>query len=191
MLYAGEQLDLEAIAARDLDASGRPVIYVGEVARVNEPGYPTRTMFCQQVSNYSEQEGEPLPNLYWFTAIRVPQSHKQDGRFAFIRNHLLDGDAVPMAFIKTKPRLALERLRARLDGMGVVPKSAKTKQLVLKPECQDVATDFESEFRFRGCTCFISPPCIYCMHEGNPLNLEGADDAWMEVEDGVELGGEA
>lgn len=38
---------------------------------------------------------------------------------------------------------------------------------------------FSSEYERRGCTCFISPPCGYCTHPGNPLNLEETDDAWV------------
>lgn len=54
---------------------------------------------------------------------------------------------------------------------------------ILKPEYQELADDFEMESRDRGCTCFISPPCSYCTHEGNPANLEGDDDAWIDPEE--------
>ncbi len=33
-----------------------------------------------------------------------------------------------------------------------------------------------------GCTCFISPPCSYCTHPGNPLNQENDKSAWVSVE---------
>lgn len=32
----------------------------------------------------------------------------------------------------------------------------------------------------RGCTCFLSPPCGWCTHPGNPLNQE-EDEAWELV----------
>jgi len=50
--------------------------------------------------------------------------------------------------------------------------------MVLKPEWQEVADEFFSNMRDRGCTCFISPPCSYCTHEGNPTNLDETDEAW-------------
>lgn len=58
----------------------------------------------------------------------------------------------------------------------------------LKREWQVVADDFMEIYGDSGCTCFLSPPCGYCTHEGNPNNLEESDDAWakspadMEVE---------
>ncbi len=52
------------------------------------------------------------------------------------------------------------------------------KGMVLKPEYQIVADEFWFTFRDQGCTCFTSPPCNYCTHEGNPANLDETDDAW-------------
>lgn len=45
---------------------------------------------------------------------------------------------------------------------------------------------FLIEFRDSGCTCFISPPCGYCTHPGNPLNLEDAN-CWELVEKEVDI----
>lgn len=50
--------------------------------------------------------------------------------------------------------------------------------MVLKPEYQKVADEFWFAYRDEGCRCFISPPCSYCTHEGNPANLDEDDDAW-------------
>lgn len=55
-----------------------------------------------------------------------------------------------------------------------------TSRIVFKPEYQKVADEFWFTFRDRGCTCFISPPCSYCTHEGNPANLEEDPDAWED-----------
>lgn len=49
---------------------------------------------------------------------------------------------------------------------------------VLKPEYQKLADEFDMYYTFRGCTCFISAPCSFCTHEGNPLNLAEDEDAW-------------
>ncbi len=51
----------------------------------------------------------------------------------------------------------------------------------LKPEYQDVADEFEAIYGFSGCcSCHLHPPCGYCTHEGNPLNLAEDDDAWED-----------
>lgn len=52
----------------------------------------------------------------------------------------------------------------------------------LKPDWQDEADDFELSFKDQGCTCFLAPPCSYCLHPGNPLNLEGTEEAWEKIE---------
>lgn len=31
-----------------------------------------------------------------------------------------------------------------------------------------------------GCSCHISPPCPFCTHPGNPLNLMEDDSAWRD-----------
>ncbi|WP_067097860.1 hypothetical protein [Marinomonas atlantica] len=53
----------------------------------------------------------------------------------------------------------------------------------LKPDWQDEADDFDITFRDQGCTCFLAPPCSYCLHPGNPLNLEETEEAWEVVEE--------
>ena len=30
-----------------------------------------------------------------------------------------------------------------------------------------------------GCSCHINPPCNYCLHPGNPHNLEETPEAWV------------
>lgn len=42
----------------------------------------------------------------------------------------------------------------------------------LTDEAQADSDDFALTFRDEGCTCFISPPCSYCCHPGNPISLE-------------------
>lgn len=52
----------------------------------------------------------------------------------------------------------------------------------LKPEFAALLSDFKSDFDDRGCTCFVSPPCGYCTHEGNPANLDETPEAWQVVQ---------
>ena len=56
--------------------------------------------------------------------------------------------------------------------------------LVLTPEGELLEAQFKSIFRWGGCSCFISPSCGYCTHPGNPLNLEGDPEVWMEEWEG-------
>lgn len=50
---------------------------------------------------------------------------------------------------------------------------------VLKSEYQDLEDEFYIHFSDTGCTCRTSnPPCSWCTHEGNPLNLQYDDNAW-------------
>ena len=53
---------------------------------------------------------------------------------------------------------------------------------VLKDWAQADRDAFERLRDRRGCTCFISAPCVCCMHPGHPLNQE-EDDFWKEVFD--------
>ena len=50
----------------------------------------------------------------------------------------------------------------------------------LTDEAQADRDAFMFDFRNRGCTCFISPPCSYCTHPGNPFNQE---DDWHWVDE--------
>lgn len=54
---------------------------------------------------------------------------------------------------------------------------------VLTEEGEQLAYLFRREQGDRGCTCFISPPCGHCMHEGNPLNLSENSEYWQDVWD--------
>lgn len=53
---------------------------------------------------------------------------------------------------------------------------------VLTEEAENERASFESEFGNKGCTCFISPPCSFCTHPGNPLNQDNDDTAWEDVD---------
>lgn len=42
-------------------------------------------------------------------------------------------------------------------------------------------------FGDRGCTCFLSPPCSYCTHEGHPINVEETPEFWEPDEPAVDV----
>lgn len=52
----------------------------------------------------------------------------------------------------------------------------------MTPEAQADRDDFETNVAVRGCTCFISAPCSFCTHPGNPLCQED-DEFYEEVSD--------
>jgi len=54
---------------------------------------------------------------------------------------------------------------------------------VLKDWAQADRDAYERLCEHRGCTCFISAPCVCCTHPGNPLNQESDNECWEEVFD--------
>lgn len=48
----------------------------------------------------------------------------------------------------------------------------------LLPWAQKEAESFQNAFEDHSCTCFLSAPCNFCTHPGNPMNLEETEDAW-------------
>lgn len=55
--------------------------------------------------------------------------------------------------------------------------------LVLNKLGQELEHEFEVEMGDSCCSCHINPPCNYCIHPGNPLNLAESDDCWEEIEE--------
>jgi len=53
--------------------------------------------------------------------------------------------------------------------------------MVLTADAQFDRDDFNAS-DFGGCLCFISPPCNFCTHPGNPTNQDDFDECW-EYED--------
>ena len=49
---------------------------------------------------------------------------------------------------------------------------------VLTEEADNDRVDFLSDYADGGCSCFISPPCSYCIHPGNPQNQMEDDSCW-------------
>lgn len=49
----------------------------------------------------------------------------------------------------------------------------------LTPDAQADRVEFDSTLASRGCTCFISPPCSFCTHAGNPLNQAEDESCWL------------
>ncbi len=50
----------------------------------------------------------------------------------------------------------------------------------LKPMFQEMSDEFESEFAGLSCYCWRCAPCSWCVHPGNPHNLELQDGAYEE-----------
>jgi len=57
----------------------------------------------------------------------------------------------------------------------------KITKLVLNELGQALKEEFEADMADYGCSCHISPPCGYCMHPGNPDNLEETPEAWENI----------
>lgn len=51
-------------------------------------------------------------------------------------------------------------------------------QLRLTDEGEQYKHDFETEMQDSSCSCHISPPCAFCLHPGNPANLDANDSLW-------------
>ncbi len=49
----------------------------------------------------------------------------------------------------------------------------------LTPAAQADRDDFDADTAACGCTCFISPPCGFCTHPGNPLNQDEDESCWQ------------
>lgn len=49
---------------------------------------------------------------------------------------------------------------------------------VLTVEAQADRDNFDSR-DYGGCSCFISPPCNFCVHPGNPRNQDDSDECWQ------------
>lgn len=47
----------------------------------------------------------------------------------------------------------------------------------------DLEFEFISEYRDKGCSCHIDPPCYTCTHPGNPNNLAEDDSLWEDQPD--------
>jgi hypothetical protein len=83
-----------------------------------------------------------------------------------------------------------EMERRDKDDMNTPGESWKTypgdtMDLVMTQFGENLESQFQVEYGDRGCTCFISPPCSHCTHEGNPLCLENSTDPkdgiWMDA----------
>lgn len=66
------------------------------------------------------------------------------------------------------------------------------QEWMLTTDALDMYSDFMMYYDNRGCSCFISPPCSYCTHIGNPNNLiedEGCWNSGLSITDIVDQGG--
>lgn len=62
---------------------------------------------------------------------------------------------------------------------------------VLTEEAVEKYLEFLASLAEQGCTCWKGfPPCPYCTHEGNPINLLENAKAWQQSFSEEELAGE-
>lgn len=52
----------------------------------------------------------------------------------------------------------------------------------LTEEAEAERHEFERDYGNQGCTCFLSPPCSFCTHPGNPMNQNEDDECWETAE---------
>jgi hypothetical protein len=57
---------------------------------------------------------------------------------------------------------------------------------ILTPEAKADRDDFNWIYADGCCSCFISAPCGYCTHTGNPANQEEDDSCWMDDDESKE-----
>ena len=54
---------------------------------------------------------------------------------------------------------------------------------ILTESAQNDRDNFDYSIRDQGCTCFISAPCMYCTHPGNPYNQNDDESCWEDYID--------
>ena len=84
-------------------------------------------------------------------------------------------------FIKSIRDHVQDSLLGYLADLNGGTRSDSRPGMVLDDWAEDERAEFRQEYEDGGCTCFISPPCGYCTHHGNPLNQEETDDCWIPV----------
>lgn len=70
------------------------------------------------------------------------------------------------------------------EGEGTTSEYWFRVGMILSPDAQSDRDEFDADFSDRGCTCFISPPCSFCVHPGNPRNQEESDECWVSAMNG-------
>lgn len=87
------------------------------------------------------------------------------------------GDRVPQnGVFPTTPkglREAKEFVYKATAELSAVPEPRLTD------EAQAERDDFNAGYGNGGCTCFVSPPCGYCTHPGNPRNQAESPEDWV------------
>ena len=66
-------------------------------------------------------------------------------------------------------------------GSGTTSEYDFRAGMILTDWAEQHREEFNREYADGGCTCFISPPCGYCTHEGNPRNQEEDPDCWVSI----------
>jgi R67 dihydrofolate reductase len=109
-------------------------------------------------------------------AQKASGSHRQGDRGRAMTGAILRyvlPDDVPPPTGMTRAEFSAWSLRVCGEAPGPVVR------LHLTDFAQHDADEFHRIFRGRGCSCCVSPPCNWCVHPGNPLNLDEDDEAWV------------
>ena len=99
----------------------------------------------------------------------LPNAFRIQDDFPFVLKR-----SIPVAAPVTKP--------VPVNDWAMATSSDKPPRMVrlrLTDEAEALVSDFRSLEGERGCTCFISPPCSLCTHEGHPISIEESDDYWV------------
>lgn len=75
---------------------------------------------------------------------------------------------------KVTPKGLKEATNFVYDSIKIV-----SEEPALTKEVEADREEFYSIYEGLGCTCFIAPPCGYCIHPGNPRNQAEDEDSWV------------
>lgn len=128
------------------------------------------------------REAEDLPT-WWHQVAIAKKRHKNEALIpvvAFRRNRQPWRFAIPAKLIGVDRGYMVVEERVFIEFAKSV--MAPKKQKVLRDIYQDLADQFDNLFADDGCTCHLGhPPCSFCIHPGNPANLDEDERAWEYV----------
>lgn len=87
----------------------------------------------------------------------------------------------PRALKKRSKRLAAISKRRSAHALVSPALFYPTPPALVRVLTEDAEFDRMDWASLGGCTCFLSPPCGYCTHDGHPLNQEETPECWQMV----------